>query len=64
METLQGEADVMERVHEVCWETEQHEIEALMLIVGTRIEQRNSPPIGYSTWTEVLIDIVRKQHTR
>ena len=63
MRTLHAEVDVMERVHEVCWDTEQNEIEALMLIVGTRIEQRNSPPIGYSTWTEVLIDIVRKRNT-
>ena len=27
MGTRQGEADVMERVHEVCWDTEQNEIE-------------------------------------
>ena len=60
----QGEADVMERVHEVCCDTEQNEIEAIMLIVGSRIEQRNSPPIGYGTWTEVLIDVVRKRNTR
>lgn len=64
MVTRLGEADVMDRVHEVCWDTEQNEIEALMLIVGTRIEQRNSPPIGYSNWTEVLIDIVRKRIPR
>ena len=60
----QGEPDVMERVHEVCRETEQNEIEAIMLIVGSRIERRNSPPIGYGTWTEVLIDVVRKRNTR
>ena len=60
----QGEADVMERVHEVCWDTEHNEIEAIIQIVGTRIEQRNSPPIGYRTWTEVLLDIVRKREQR
>ncbi len=60
----QGEADVMDRVHEVSLDTEQNEIEALMLIVGTRIEQKKFPPIGYSAWTEVLIDIVRKRNTR
>lgn len=57
----QGDADVMERVHEVCWDTEQNEFEVLIQIVGTRIEQGNSPPIGYRTWTEVLLDIVRKR---
>jgi hypothetical protein len=57
----QGEADVMERVHEVSWDTEENEIEAIILILGGRIEQRNSPPIGYGTWTEVLIEVVRKR---
>lgn len=54
----------MARVHEVCWDTELDEIEALMLIVGTRIEQRDSPPIGYKTWKDVLIDIVRNWNTK
>jgi len=60
MEIRQGENDVMDRVHEVCGDTEQNEIEALMLIVGTRIEQRDSTPIGYGDGKDVLIDIVRK----
>ena len=60
----QGGADVMARVHEVCRDTELDEIEALMLIVGTRIEQRDSPPIGYRTWKDVLIDIVRNWNTK